>query len=135
MKITIKVNGKDTEIELTDDQVAKVKKATTKITDRIKTFEDACQEIGADEDTEHPMDRLAIIVKALNEGWTPDWNSSNEGKYFPYFKWNGTGFSCHYFNYWTSFTYVPSRLCFKNSELAIYAAKQFEELYNEYLGL
>lgn len=40
MKITVEVNGKPVEIELTKDQVAKVKKHTDKITDRIKTFKD-----------------------------------------------------------------------------------------------
>ncbi len=134
MKITINVNGKPTEIELTADQVAKVKKATTKITDRIKTFEDACAEIGADEDTNHPMDKMIIIIKALNEGWVPNWNDSNERKYFPYFKWTGSGFSFGSYYGWVSYAYVPSRLCLKNSELAIYAAKQFEKEYNDYLN-
>lgn len=135
MKITINVNGKATEIELTDEQVAVVKKATVKITDRIKTFEDACEEIGVDKNIDHPFDKMVIIIKALNEGWAPDWNDGSQPKYVPYFKWDGKGFSYDDYDYWYSDTFVGSRLCFKSSEIAIYAGKQFEAEYNEFLGL
>lgn len=46
MKITVEINGKPVEIELTKDQVSLVKKQTEKITDRIKTFQDVLDYIG-----------------------------------------------------------------------------------------
>lgn len=132
MKITIQVNGKDTEIELTAEQVAHVKKATQKITDRIKTMVDVFADLG--KTTTHVSDKLEFLVESLNEGWTPDWSNSRQYKYTPYFKWNGTGFSYDIFNCWDSATDVSSRLCFKSAELAEYAGKQFEKEYNEYLN-
>ena len=63
-----------------------------KITDRIKTFEDALEATGVstcdvyttvDTVDERAYKQLKIIVKALNEGWKPDWNDANETKYYP----------------------------------------------------
>lgn len=134
MKVTVQVNGKPVEIELTDDQVQKVKKHTGKITERVKSFEDACEVLGyAIPKSMHVVDKLKVIAEALNEGWTADWNNSNQYKYVPYFKWNGTKFVCNNYSAWSSTTYVGSRLCFKDSSLALYAATQFEDLYNEFL--
>lgn len=74
------------------------------IKERIKTFDDACRELGAD----HPLVKtysclsqavpsltescrpllafaqLAIITEALNEGWIPQFGQ-DENRYFPYF--------------------------------------------------
>ena len=30
--------------------------------------------------------KLETITEALNEGWRPDWNNTNEYKYFPWFR-------------------------------------------------
>ena len=72
------------------------------ITERIKTFEDACNELGI----EHPFVRsynlwmnygaynqpdvdaylkLRIIAAALNEGWEPQF-TEDEWRYFPWFE-------------------------------------------------
>lgn len=134
MKITVQVNGKPVEIELTDDRVQKVKKHTGKIIERVKSFEDACEVlVYAIPKNMHVVDKLKVIAEALNEGWTPDWNNSNQYKYVPYFKWNGTKFVYYYCNGWHSHASVGSWLCFKDSSLALYAATQFEDLYNEFL--
>jgi len=139
MKLPIQVNGKTVEIELTKDQIALVKKANQKITDRIKTEEDIWREAGYDEDDWndlHIFDQLAELVKIVNEGWTPDWNDSSQYKYEPYFKWNGSAFVfCNCYYRWIQVTFVSSQLCFKNSELATYAGKQFDYLYNKILSL
>ena len=67
------------------------------VTERIKTFEDACRELG----DEHPLVRewslgdnfskdleaylkLRIICAALNEGWEPQF-TDDEYRYFPWF--------------------------------------------------
>jgi hypothetical protein len=117
-----------------------------KITDRVKTFEDACEVLGVgpsysfnstDSKDEIAYKKLKIIIQALNEGWTPDWSNSNQKKWYPWMKWNGSGFgfSDSYCDYWATRTCVGSRLCFKSEELAIYAAKQFEAIYNDFLTL
>ncbi len=72
------------------------------ITERVKTFEDACRELGAD----HPMVvayhnanipeviddnrdilaymKLRIVCAALNEGWQPEFTES-EWRWYPWF--------------------------------------------------
>lgn len=145
MKITVNINGKPTEIELTADQVAKVAKAKNQtVIERIKTFEDACLELGIDQSDVlvtnsaygvNAFIKLQIIAKALNEGWKANWNNSSEYKYYPWFKSDGkNGFSCCGYGYDYAVSCVGSRLCYHTKELAEYAGKQFEALYSEYLS-
>ncbi len=150
MKITIDIQGKPTEIVLSPDQVAEIKRTPVKITDRVKTLEDACRVVDIDPDSVLPSvsgsmsdhersimaySQLVIIAQALNEGWKPDWSDSNQYKYTPYFSYkSGFGFSFTLTYRWSTDTAVGSRLCFKTRELAEYAGKQFEALYNDYLS-
>ena len=79
------------------------------VTERIKTFEDACRELGEDNvlvkeyneicstfhyyviREENPSNdiiaylKLSIIAAALNEGWTPTF-TKDECRYYPYFE-------------------------------------------------
>lgn len=153
------------------------------VTERIKTFEDACRELGEN----HPfvvqyneifnnyLDgaaesntcdivaylKLRIITAALNEGWTPQF-TKHEYRYYPWFwLYNETdisrmdedmrnnvallecgnaddgaycGIGC-YRSYCTpscTHTYLGSRLCFKNPELAKYAGRQFIGLCTDF---
>ena len=67
------------------------------VTERIKTFEDACQELGkshplvcqynAIDDVDTNLNaylKLRIITAALNEGWEPQF-TEDEWRYYPYF--------------------------------------------------
>lgn len=123
---------------------------TQKITDRVKTFQDACDVVGVlpdnvktllayngiDSDMRASVAhmKLQIIARALNEGWKPDWTKSSQYKYYPWFDFSsGSGLSfgvfvCHY-----SRSHVGSRLCFKSAELAKYAGQQFIDLYKEFM--
>jgi hypothetical protein len=126
-----------------------------KITDRIKSWEDVCNFLSLDPkrclpfDTELPYSskdeisgnayfKLCKIIEVLNEGWEPNWDNSNEPKYYPWFYMDSkadSGFGLSYDDcaYDYSRTTVGSRLCFKSSELAIYAAKQFRSEYKDYM--
>lgn len=80
--------------------------------------------------------QLTIVVKALNEGWEPDWSNEDQWKYYPWFnveknadKPSGFGLSYFVFGVWSAGTGVGSRLCFANWETAKYAADTFTELY------
>ena len=82
--------------------------------------------------------KLVIIAEALNEGWKPNWNDSNEYKWHPYFevrasknKPSGSGLSFNDADSWNSYTVVGSRLCFKSRELAEYAGTHFKKLYHQ----
>jgi len=120
------------------------------ITERVQSFEDACKVLGMgkielgtsglheDEVSIVAYAKLVIIARALNEGWKPDWSNYSQIKYIPWFKHNAaSGFGLSFYDYadWDTLTAVGSRLCFKSSELATYAGKQFEALYNEFLTI
>lgn len=119
------------------------------ITERVKTFEDACKILGIKLDLpdvstmpkKHQKSliahyKLVIIAEALNEGWKPNWSDYDEYKYHPWFEYDkarsGFGFGSADWTSTGTSTYVGSRLCFKTKTLAEYIGKQFEELYNEY---
>lgn len=119
------------------------------ITKRVKTYADACAVLGIEPiETDEMLTKLGftkdeisyrklkIIAEALNEGWQPDWNDSSDYKYWPWFVYNPShaGFGCANTNYTPSNanTTVGSRLCFKTRELAAYAGRQFEDLYNDF---
>jgi hypothetical protein len=123
-----------------------------KITDRVKTFDDACRElsispasVGFQLQAElEPLFKdvasilaymkLIIITRALNEGWVPDWSDSDQPKYTVWLEdyQAGVGFSFTGCVDWDSNTAVGSRLCFKSSELAMYAGNQFMAIYNDF---
>lgn len=127
------------------------KKFFKSIQDRIKSYEDACLELGLDPedlpevDNCEPEDqasiiafyKLTIIARALNEGWKPNWKDSSEYKWFPWFKVNrdaaGVGCSSSYYTASTAGAAIGSRLCCKSDELATYFGKQFGNLWSEYL--
>lgn len=146
MKITVEVNGKPVEIELTKDQVAFVKKSTQKITDRIKTFQDILDYIGEEraqefqDSCENCSDhniadkQVELLSEVLNEGEVLN-AFDGKNKYYPYFQVSGSAFVFHDYAFWSQCTDVSSRLCFKNAELATYAGKQFTDLYNKILSL
>lgn len=124
------------------------------ITDRVKTYEDACKVLGVEPINEQNAKaqgfrsdeiarrKLETIAAALNEGWKPDWNNTDQYKYYPYFyiqenaKGKGSaGLSCAnaYNSASNSSAYLGSRLCFYASRLARYAGNQFTDLYEQIL--
>lgn len=124
------------------------------ITDRVKTYEDACKVLGVEPINEQNAKaqgfrsdeiarrKLETIAAALNEGWKPDWNNTDQYKYYPYFyiqenaKGKGSaGLSYAITSYAPSHSaaYLGSRLCFYASRLARYASNQFTDLYEQIL--
>lgn len=124
------------------------------ITDRVKTYEDACKVLGVEPINEQNAKaqgfrsdeiarrKLETIAAALNEGWKPDWNNTDQYKYYPYFyiqenaKGKGSaGLSFAHTSYaaTTTAALVGSRLCFYASRLARYASNQFTDLYEQIL--
>jgi len=79
------------ELKETEAQTA----ANRPITERVKTFEDACREIGVDPEeyedkfANAPADvmaflKLRVICAALNEGWQPQF-TEEEWRWYPWF--------------------------------------------------
>lgn len=118
-----------------------------KVTDRVKTFEDALEEtdrppvpefLDAPEDL-HPylqaQYKAVIIAEALNEGWKPDRADDEEKKWFPWFYVRPLEFSygSTTFEYTVLNARCTNRLCFKSEELAKYAGRQFPDVYKSLL--
>lgn len=121
-----------------------------KITDRVKTFDDAWrifQKINFKDALYKTLqlrgkqdltsaDKIIIISRVLNEDWIPDWSDSSQYKYYPWFEYKaGSGFSSGGYGRWDAYSSVGSRLCFKTKELAMYAGKQFEKIYVEFFTI
>lgn len=121
------------------------------ITDRVKSFEDACQVLGISTNVPEVKGlprkhqkaiianyKLIIIAEALNEGWKPNWQDSDEYKYYPWFDMSnpaGVGYSDAYGTASNAAANFGSRLCLKNRELAIYFGQTFTDLFNDSLLL
>lgn len=124
------------------------------ITDRVKTYEDACKVLGVEPINEQNAKaqgfrsdeiarrKLETIAAALNEGWKPDWNNTDQYKYYPYFyiQENAKGKGSAGLSYASTdiaatytYAYIGSRLCFYASRLARYASNQFTDLYEQIL--
>jgi hypothetical protein len=115
-----------------------------KITDRIKSFEDACRELGEDPANfnvgmpdEIAYKKLKVITRALNEGWEPNWNNDNQYKWYPWFYMDSPGFRFYdsYYSRTAASAGAGSRLCFKSQELSTYAGQCFLELYRQFMTL
>lgn len=116
------------------------------ITDRIKTFEDACEFTNTDPKAsrftvgtrnQRYQERVALITRALNEGWLANYNDSSEYKYTPYFYLNSPGFRVDGTLCTGTVAYAGSgsRFAFKSDKLATYAGKQFLKEYENWMTL
>lgn len=120
-----------------------------KITDRVKTYEDACRELSMnplDENklmklglTKHDIayQKLVTIAKSLNEGWVPNVCDNSVYRWYPWFVTNGSpssfAFSGSFCVIADAYAGCGSRLCFKNKELSEYCGKQFIELWKQFI--
>lgn len=129
--------------------LAVVEIEAAKAYDHVKSYEDACRVLGVEPMDEQAMAaagfradeigrrKLETITAALNDGWKPDWNDTNQAKYVPWFWIKRRPGQAYAGLAYASAPYAPSntgadfgsRLCFKNAAVARYAANQFTELY------
>src|ERR1035437_1439630 len=104
----------------------------TDIRDRVKSFLDACDVLGISKELPSflkdapkryvALYKLEIGIKALNEGYWPNWENEGEYKYWNWFRMKG-GFSYCNTLYSDTDAYVPSALCLRSNDLAVHAAK------------
>lgn len=76
---------------------------------------------------------VVVIAEALNEGWTPDWDNSDELKWYPWFEMGSSAFAFSDSCYDCSDAAAGSgsRLRFKTEDLATYAGKQFIDVFKK----
>lgn len=114
----------------------------------IKSYEDACKALGLkptsdevfnvfgqDAKTMAAYHKLAVITRAINDGWQPDWSNRREEKYEPYMYTNSAGLAFANTSNAPSYTNtrIGSRLCFRDYERAAFAVKTFgDTLYKDY---
>lgn len=118
------------------------------VIDRVKTYQDACAELGESPIDEDALKKLGLnkddiaymkltqIVRALNEGWVAKVYDS-ECRYYPWFSHNESpsafAFCASYCDYSYACAGGGSLLCFKARELSNYAGNQFIDLWREFI--
>jgi len=116
--------------------------------ENIKTFDDACRACGTKEEKFNdiwrraPLDTIAyeklkIIRNAIDPGFIPNWQDSNQKKYYPWFEVlsSGFGFDVSDDSSADSDAGVGSRLCFSCEEKSTYAGQQFLKIYEEFITI
>lgn len=132
---------------ISNAEINKIKEASLSVFGKsigVESFNDACLKLGLDNKlpTFNGLDshlskkflaeyQLIIIIKALNEGWYPNWEDSNQYKYSPYFNMP-CGFSYWHTGSYVTNTSVPSALLVKSNELDMYCSQKFSSLYKDY---
>ena len=120
---------------------------STKIIDRVQSFEDACREKGCDpltvlpyrspsNDFEKALNALAkiwIIIEVINEGWKAELSNTSQSKYYPWFEQKpGFGLSYSVCACWYTTTCCGVRFALATAEKAVYVGKQFIDIYQEF---
>lgn len=148
----MEVNVNGVNITLTPDQLKQidqqVKKQSLKPIERIKSYEDACEDQGEDVDSrpfKNPTTKkqhqsnahweLMMISDALRGGKELDWDNSNQKKWSPYFDMRGNvSFRDTVYVYWASNCTASARLAVLDSETAEYFGKQFLSTWKIFNG-
>ena len=94
----------------------------------LEQFDKSCEGLEADE---RATRFVKLLVKSLNQGWTPDFNDTSQTKYEPYFLGGSSGFRFYDYDACYSDSNVGSRLCFKSRELVEHAGKKFTQWYKQ----
>ena len=117
------------------------------IFERVKSYEDACTELGIEPINEAELKRQGVpddeiayrmiktITKALNAGWEADWTDDDEKKWVPYFNVSPSGFVFDVSDYYYSLALAGDavRLCFKDEKTSSYAGRTFTDLYRRFI--
>ena len=119
----------------------------------VQSYEDACQILGIkptypkftqctkiDRPSMIAYHKLIIIIRALNllpngKCWVPDFNKPHESKYRIWWNIidNKLGYAYTTATPSNAYAGVGSRLLFRSRPLAEYCAKQFKDLWQDYL--
>ena len=120
-------------------------KTEQELIDSIKTFDDArlaterpdCPDFSnVPEDLRKYFEaqyKMIVITEALNDGWNPDWDNSDEWKYYTWFDMSPGSFAYRAALYGPSYSSAGagSRLCFRTRALSKYAGRQFIDIWKD----
>lgn len=135
------VNETITDFESAKSAIIRVSPADFILSGNIKRFEDTARLV-SEINSRHikaliALNKLFSIAQAWNkeDNFVPDFSDWNQGKWFPWFKYDEdvAGFVYAYTNNspTTARATFGSRLCFKTPERAEQFGKQFADLYNK----
>lgn len=78
--------------------------------------------------------KAVVLIRAINDGWEPDWDNGNERKYFLWFDMgSSSGFRYSAYDRWRSLSAVGSRLAFKNYEDGQWLFDQYPEVFENFM--
>lgn len=113
---------------------------------RVKDYESACKILGRDQLTLEQFKflgdkesekafakhKIETGIKAINEGWHPDFDDHNQYKYYIWMYGKSSGFRSDVY-YCCHYSYEPSDLFIESREKAEVIEKIFREDYIKYL--
>ena len=130
--IKINVNGKETEITLTKEQLKQINNQNPlqKVFDYHKTTEEEFNKLNGHL-PKHLQGQIleAMMVEMYNKGEKPDWSNSNQSKYYPYFDMINFSYDDWYYDY--TLSHVPASVCFLRNEDLLEAVELYIDLYKQ----
>lgn len=131
-KVTVNINGKDVEIELTEDQIKKIKSSNPM--EEVYAFHNTTEEEFENKFKDISLHLKAyeqerMIVNFYNKGEEVNFNNTNQVKYYPWFYLDTFRLYRVYLNYDGSA--CSKRLCFLRREDATQAVERFFEIYKQ----
>lgn len=141
-------NSSTPEVKALLEEACGVSLFTGDVMDRVKTLQDACNEIGKDYNVEFSPERLSyetedetayrewkIIQEALNEGEELDYSNTKQQKWTIYVNWvSGRGLALGGVDYDGGYTCVGPRLSFVSGKKARYAFTQFPNTFKRFFN-
>lgn len=108
-----------------------------KVTDRVHTLKDACEELGRDYDKifegiEDPIEQARIAIETFAEAMR-EGKPASECFYYPYFYTSGGGFSYDDYAYDRDYSSVGARLRVDTPDKAKHMGKSIESYYKTYI--
>lgn len=154
MKILTLFKGKEITITLTDKQLKEIReqtidKYTIEMIDNISNAEKVLESLKSHKkcnksDFTRVKDwilyQLETIIKASNyidndyKEWLPNFKDISTYKYLPHFNRKTIGWSLYDVYIFSSYSYCPVALYYKNEKTSKLIVNKFILLYNEYLG-
>lgn len=131
--IKININGKETEITLTKEQLKQINSQNPlqKVFDYHKTTEERFNKLNGHL-PKHLQGQIleAMMVEMYNKGEKPDWSNSNQSKYYTYFNMNDFsygdwGYAC------TASSHVPASSIFLRKKDLLEAVELYIDLYKQ----
>lgn len=140
------------EIDVVNSSIYKIvfRELKKDVIERVNSLEDAIKDLGEEHEDVKQLrllysvqgitrkiiaeQEIVIMVKALNEGWIPDFENGLWDKWFIWWKFESgkPRFDNVYIR--NSYADSSSRLCTKSKELALHLAKIAEKQFVEYIS-